>query len=49
MWPSDLAPDNADLGATDLLLAAVDESDLLAKVEVGAVDVVDTLDLDEAG
>ena len=33
MWPGDLAPDDADLGATDLLLAAVDESDLLAEVE----------------
>lgn len=36
MWPSDLAPDNADLGATDLLLAAVDEGDLLAKVEAAS-------------
>ncbi len=32
----DLAPDHADLGATDLLLAAVDESDTLAKVEAGS-------------
>ena len=29
----DLAPDDADLGAADLLLATVDESDLLAEVE----------------
>lgn len=45
----DLAPDNADLGAPDLLLAPVDKGDLLAKVEVGGVGVVDTLDLDQAG
>lgn len=31
--PGDLAPDDADLGSTDLLLGAVDESDLLAEVE----------------
>lgn len=29
----DLAPDHTDLGSADLLLASVDESDLLAKVE----------------
>jgi hypothetical protein len=33
MWPGDLAPDDADLGSTDLLLAAVDKGDLLAQVE----------------
>jgi hypothetical protein len=33
MWPGDLAPDHADLGATDLLLGAVDVGDLLALVE----------------
>lgn len=33
MWPGDLAPDDADLGSTDFLLAAVDIGDLLAKVE----------------
>jgi hypothetical protein len=47
--PGDLAPDHADLGTADLLLAAVDVGDLLAAVEVGAVGVVDTLDLDQAG
>ena len=31
--PCDLAPDCADLGAPDLLVAAVDESDPLAKIE----------------
>ncbi len=33
MRAGDLAPDDADLGATDLLGAAVDESDTLAEVE----------------
>jgi hypothetical protein len=33
MWPGDLAPDHADLGASDLLLAAVDVGNLLAEVE----------------
>lgn len=49
MRTGDLAPDDADLGAADLLLATVDESDLLAEVEVGGVSVVNTLDLDQAG
>lgn len=33
MWPGDLAPDHADLGTADLLLAPVDVSDLLSEVE----------------
>lgn len=33
VWSSDLAPDHADLGAADLLLAPVDESNLLAEIE----------------
>ena len=33
MCPCDLAPDCADLGAPDLLVAAVDESHPLAKIE----------------
>lgn len=33
MRPGDLAPDHADLGATNLLLAAVDIGDALAEVE----------------
>lgn len=33
MWSGDLAPDHADLGAADLLLAPVDESNLLAEIE----------------
>jgi hypothetical protein len=45
----DLAPDHADLGAADLPLCAVDIGDLLAEVEVGALGVIDTLNLDEAG
>ena len=49
MWPRNLAPDNADLGAPDLLLAAVDIGDALAVVESGGLGVVDTLNLDQAG
>lgn len=49
MWPRHLAPDNADLGSANLLLAPVDICDLLAKVEVGSSGIIDTLDLDEAG
>lgn len=45
----DLAPDNADLGAPNLLLAPVDEGNLLAKVEVGGLGVIDTFDLNQAG
>lgn len=44
----DLAPDHANVGAADLTLGAVDESDLLAKVEVGGLGVINTLDLDQA-
>lgn len=33
MWPANLAPDHAVLGAPDLLLALVDVGDALAKVE----------------
>ncbi len=33
MGSGNLAPDHADLGAADLLLATVDEGDLLAEVE----------------
>jgi hypothetical protein len=35
VWPGNLAPDNANLGAADLLLSAVDVGDLLAEVEAG--------------
>jgi hypothetical protein len=45
----DLAPDHANVGAADLTLGAVDESDLLAKVEVGGLGVINTLNLDQAG
>jgi hypothetical protein len=48
VWPSDLAPDHPDVGAADLTLSAVDESDLLAKVEVGGLGVINTLNLDQA-
>lgn len=49
MRPGDLAPDHADLGATNLLLAAVDIGDALAEVEVGSSSVINALDLDQAG
>lgn len=45
----DLAPDDTDLGAADLLLATVDVGNALAVVEGGSLGVVDTLDLDERG
>jgi len=47
--PGDLAPDYADPGAANLLLAPVDIGDLLAEVEVGSIFVINTLDLDQAG
>lgn len=49
VWSGDLAPDHADLRAADLLLASVDESNLLAEIEVGGVGVINTLNLDQAG
>lgn len=49
MRPGDLAPDDADLGATDLLLATVDVGNALAVVEGGGLGVVNALDLDEGG
>lgn len=48
VWPGDLAPDHTDVGAADLTLGTVDESDLLAKVEVGGLGVINTLNLDQA-
>jgi hypothetical protein len=47
--PGDLAPDDTDLGATNLLLATVDVGNALAVVEGGGLGVVDTLDLDKRG
>ena len=44
--PSDFTPDHPDLGSSNLFLALVDLCDLLAKVEVGSVGVINTLDLD---
>lgn len=49
VWPGDLAPDDADLRSTDLLLSAVDVGNLLAQVEVGSRSVVDALNLDQTG
>ena len=49
VWAGDLAPDDTDLGSADLLASAIDESDLLSEVEIGALSVLDTLNLDERG
>ena len=38
---SDLAPDDAELAASNLFLCAVDVCDLLAQVEVGGLSGVD--------
>ena len=45
----DAAPDDADLGATNLLGGLVDVSDALAEVELGLVGLLNTFDLDEGG
>jgi len=45
----DAAPDDADLGATDLLGGLVDVGDTLAEVELGLVGLLNTLNLDEGG
>lgn len=44
-----LAPDHPDVGAADLTLGPVNESDLLAKVEVGGLGVVNTFNLHQGG
>jgi len=49
VWAGDLAPDNSNLRSSNLTLGTVNESDLLSEVEVGAVGVLNTLDLDERG
>lgn len=49
MRASDLAPDHPDVGAADLALGPVNESDLLAQVEAGGLGVINTLDLDQRG
>ncbi|KAI3484871.1 hypothetical protein L1887_51925 [Cichorium endivia] len=43
----DAAPDDADLAATHLLGGLVDVGDALAKVELGLLGLLNTLDLDE--
>jgi len=45
----DLAPDHPDVGAADLTLGPVNESDLLAQVEAGGLGVVNTLNLNQGG
>ena len=46
---SNLAPDDANLGAADLLLCAVDICDTLSEVERSGLGVVDALNQDERG
>lgn len=48
MWSRNLAPDYPDLGTTLLLLCFVDIGDLLAKVEVRRIGIINALDLDQA-
>ncbi len=43
----DLAPDDSDLGASNLLVGSVDVSHSLSEVELGLLGVGDTLNLDE--
>lgn len=45
----DLAPDNAELGASDRSLGLVDIGHLLAEVVLASLSVVDTVDLEEGG
>lgn len=47
MCPGDLAPDNPDLGTPNLARRAVNESDLLAQVEICGLGVVDALKLNK--
>lgn len=47
MRAGNLAPDHPNVGAADLTLGPVNESDLLAQVEVGRLGVVNTLNLDQ--
>lgn len=49
MWPGNFAPNDANLGSANFLLAPVDISDFLAQIEVGSRSVVNALDLDQAG
>ena len=44
-----LTPDNAHASTVDLLLAAIDVCNALAKVEVGILAVVDAVNADEGG
>ena len=47
MRAGDLAPDHPDVGAADLTLGPVDESDLLAQVEGSGLGVINALNLDQ--
>lgn len=48
MGTGNLAPDHPDVGATDLTLSTVNESDLLAQIELSSLGVLNTLNLDQA-
>jgi len=48
MWSGNLAPDDPDLGSSNLLLRPIDKGNLLSEVEVGCVGIIHTLDLDQA-
>lgn len=47
MRAGDLAPDHPDVGAPNLALGPVDESDLLAEVEGSGLGVINALNLDQ--
>jgi hypothetical protein len=42
MWPGDLSPDDSDLGSSNLLRCAVNESNLLSEVEAGIMVSIST-------
>lgn len=49
MGTGDLAPDDADLGATDGALGAVDVGYALAGIPLCGLGAIDTLELEERG
>lgn len=49
MAARDAAPDDADLGAIDLLAGPVDVRDALAQIEFRVLSALDVLDLKERG
>lgn len=49
VWPGNLAPNDPDVGTPNLTLRPVNESNLLAEVEVCGLSAVNTVDLDQTG